>query len=714
MSNYESNTAEITPDDLAILLDVKTPGKLGSHFLDTDKTVLLHQKIVMSWWILERNRQRDNRNERMEQHEYYDGIQWTDEEKIILKDRGQQPYTYNRIKPSIDWMIGTERQTRIDYAVLPRKEEDSKAAENKTKLLKYVQDVNKARFIRSQVAKDQFISGLGWLDIGIRSDSEDEPLYIGYEDWRNVWHDSAAKTKDGSDGRFQFRSKIVDYDIALAMFPDRSDCLRANVNQSENWYSDQYDEMGLDPELDALYGDSIDAEYRRLRVRLVACEYRVPEKVKVIRGKSLGSIDGIIFDETNEGMQTLVNGGHASLYDAVKMVMYKMIFCGKYVLQWRKRVYNHNKFSLVPYWAYSDKKTGMPFGAVKQCMDPQNDLNKRFSKGMHYLSTKQTISEEGAIEDIDAFNEEKSRPDGDMVVADGKLDKIRLLDQWQLGREHISLMEMDAGFIESIAGVTDENRGVQTNAISGKAIQSRQMQGHTQTMELYDNMRMGEQIAGEIELSLIEQFYTEEKTIRLTGDRGTAEYATINDGQEMNDITATQADFIIESDTYHATVRQSMFEAIGAMIIELPEQLQIALADVWVDLSDIPQRKIAVERIRAITNQKDPNEDPNDPEVQARLEQEQQEMARQREIEDKMIALEMALKEADIALKEAQARETDAEAEREIATAREKIASIATKVKEVQIKKAEVMDKIETRQETNRPAGNPARLPGRS
>lgn len=726
--SIDSDRSEISPDDMTKLLGIKFPKTAGTHFLDTDDTVKLHQKMVMGWWRRERNLQKDNRAERMKQHDYYDGIQWTEDEILILEERGQAPYTYNRIKPSIDWMIGTERQTRIDYRVLPRKEDESKPAETKTKLLKYIQDVNKARFIRSQVAKDQFISGLGWLDTGIRSDSEDEPLYIGYEDWRNVWHDSGSKTKDLSDGRFLFRSKIVDYDIALAMVPDRSDCLKANVNnQSKDWYSDMYDEIGIDPELDDMEGEGSDAEFRRLRVRLVSCEYRVAERVKVIRGDNLETINGTMYDETNEGMKTLVDGGHASLYDAVKMVMYKMIFCGKYVLQWRKRIYNHNKFSLVPYWGYTDKKTGMPYGAVKQCMDPQDDLNKRFSKGLYYLSAKQTLSEEDAIDDMESFNEEKNSPDGNMVVEQGKMDKIKFLDQWQLGREHINLMEMDASFIESIAGVTDENRGIQTNAISGTAIENRQMQGHTQTMELYDNMRLGEQCSGEIQLSLAEQFYTEEKVIRITGDRGTHEYVTINDGDKLNDITATQADFIIESDTYHATVRQSMFNSIGAMMKDLPEQLQIALADVWVDLSDIPNRELAVERIRAITGQKDPDEDPNDPEVQQRLQEEQEEMQRQKEIEDQVIQLEIFLKEAQVKLTEAQANEKNSEAKRELAIAEKAFNDMVVDLEamklereKIRIEKAKVMETIESRQSAEKrpikdqPTGTPARQPGRS
>ena len=456
---------------------------------------------------------------------------------------------------------------------------------------------------------------------------------------------------------------------------------------------DEHVELGINPDEDDLseMGDTLEQDNYRDRVRLVSCEYTVPSKVKVMRGdEGIGTLNGAIYDEEDQGMAFLVEQGHASLYDAVKMVIWKMIFCGNYVLQNRKRIYRHQRFSLVPVWAYRKKLNNSPYGTVKNVMDPQDDLNKRHSKALFILSTKQSIVQKNAVDDHDAFVEERDRPDGHMVVND--VAGVEIREDRGLAREHVMLMDQDKAFIESISGVTDEARGIETNASSGVAMRSREQQAHVTTAELFDNYRFAFQMSGEIQLSLIEQFYTDEKVIRVAGEKGGLEFIKMNMADEYgeieNDITATQSDFIVEADAYHASVRQAMFESFGGMITKLPPEISLQLLDLWIDLSDLPGKDVMVDRIRAINGQRDPDEDQEDPEVQARLQAEAEEAQKQKEIEERMVELEMALKDAEIG-------EKDAEAEKDRADAQAKIAKIRHDMELLRIKRAEVLAKIE-------------------
>ena len=63
-------------------------------------------------------------------------MQWTQEDAQALIERGQAPLVFNEVKPTIDWIIGTERRTRVDYKILPREKDDEALAEIKTKLMK--------------------------------------------------------------------------------------------------------------------------------------------------------------------------------------------------------------------------------------------------------------------------------------------------------------------------------------------------------------------------------------------------------------------------------------------------------------------------------------------------------------------------------------------------------------------------------------------------
>ena len=684
--------------------DLNVPVKTSPHFLDTDPQTLKYFRMIKNWFAFERQAQAENRLERIKAHNYKDGDQWEDEDKEVVEGRGQKASVFNIIKQNVDWLIGTEKRTRVDYAILPRKKAESKEAEAKTKLIKYVTDVNKAGFARSLAFEDAIISGKGYLDHGIRSDNSEEPLYIRYADWRNVWDDSLAKERDNSDGRYQFLSKIVDYDIAVAMFPGRADVVRLALNQSDNAI-DEFVETDVDPESDEMIemGNPLEMDNQRDRVRLVSCEYKIPTKQKIIRGEGIGALNGVEYNAQNSDMKYLVDGGHASTFDAVRMVMWKMIFCGNSVLQNRKRIYNHQHFSLVPMWCYKKKKNNDCYGIVLNQIDPQDDLNKRRSKALFILSTKQSMAQETAIADHDDFITERDRPDGHMIVDD--LAGVKLIEERDIADAHIKLMEQDIKFIESVGGVSDEARGVETNATSGIAIQTRERQAHVTTAEPFDNYRYAFQVSGEIQLSLAEQFFTQEKTFRITGDKGMPDFIEINmpgeNGEIQNDITSTQADFVVEADSYHATVRQAMFESFGDMLSKLPPEMAIQLLDLWIDLSDLPGKEVMVERVRAINGQGNPDEDPDDQEVQMKRLAEQEELRRQQAIEDKLLGLEISLKEAEV-------EEKHAKSEKDLAEAKSKLHRIQTDINLTKIKKAEALNKIEMSEKMPKPANTKA------
>ena len=113
-------------------------------------------------------------------HDYYDHLQLTDEEKAELISRGQAPLVYNKASMTVDWLTGTERRTRIDYDVKPKTRDAVDSAEAKKKLLKYQSDTNYIGFNRSRAFKDAVIGGVGWTETGIRGDMDQELVLHAY------------------------------------------------------------------------------------------------------------------------------------------------------------------------------------------------------------------------------------------------------------------------------------------------------------------------------------------------------------------------------------------------------------------------------------------------------------------------------------------------------------------------------------------------------
>jgi hypothetical protein len=79
---------------------------------------------LLSWYYLEKERQALNRLEMAMDADFYDNLQWSPDDAQILKDRGQMPLVFNEVAPMVDWLIGTQRRTAVDWRVLPRSEDD--------------------------------------------------------------------------------------------------------------------------------------------------------------------------------------------------------------------------------------------------------------------------------------------------------------------------------------------------------------------------------------------------------------------------------------------------------------------------------------------------------------------------------------------------------------------------------------------------------------
>ena len=612
---------------------------------------------IKAWWAYTRSIQAPARAECLKDHDIYDGDQWDPDDKAEVEARGQIATVFNRVKPTIDWIIGSEKKNRIDFRVLPRTSEDAKPAEAKTHILKYLSDVNKLPTERSQAFKDTVISGLGWLEAGVTKDVTKEPIFIDYEDWRNIWYDPLSVRLDLKDARFMFRRKRVDLDVACSMFSEFSGALKILANSSvidEGAYSQEYADEDTDLEsMIEMTGFEGTDRAQRNRLELVECWYKTPENIEIMDNgtQDLGTLRGQKYHADDPAHKDLVEGRYASLTSSIRMVIRCMIFAGDLVLQDQESPYNHNRFPFIPIWGFRKKKDNTQYGPVRNLRDIQDDLNKRRSKALFILSTNQIIADDDAVTDWDELADEVSRPDG--IIKKKKGSEIEINNDRGLAQEHVALMNQDAEYIEAVGGVTDEQMGRETNAISGKAIEARKEQGNIVNSEVFDNLRVSTQMLGEIILSLIEQYYTDQKIFRITNEKNQPEFIEINGvdpetNDPLNDITKAQADFVVDSSAWTASIRQATFETLMEMIKDMAPEIAINLLDLVVDLSDIPGKEDLVARIRMVNGQSDPDADQNDPDLQAEQDAQRQADEAQALFEETMQKLEMSKLESEI------------------------------------------------------------------
>jgi len=633
--------------------------------LDSSSATDLHSRLI-GHYLRELDAQGNSRRLMEQDEAFYDHDQWDREALAVLEKRGQEPLTYNVIAQSINWVLGTERRTRTDYRILPRNKEARGAAEKKSHLLKYLADVNKTEFHVSRSFADAAKVGLGWIESGVQDDSEGEPIYERYESWRNIIYDTAAQELDLSDARFIFRTKWVDVDTASAMFPERKGIVEASTSSHYEWgaFLDRHGDDAMDSQeylaeqAGHQYHSIEHPSYARDRVRLIEAWFKVPVMEDRMAG---GEFRGEIYDPESLGHQVSVASGFAEVRKRLTQRVHVMVMTLRGVLWMSPSPYRHNRYPFTPIWGYRKAADSTPYGIIRGMISAQKDLNKRLSKALAIINSNKVIMDEGAVADLDEFEEEISRPDAIIVKRQGKELSINV--DRDLASAHIDIMNLSMSMVQTLSGITDEALGRTTNATSGRAIQSRQEQGAMSTAAIFDNLRLARQIHGEKVLSLIEQFMTEEKTFRITNRRGSPDYITVNDGMPENDIVRTKADYIISEDAWNASLRQAAVQQFMELLTQVgPVQPQIVmvLLDLLVEMMDLPSGDEVVNRIRQITGMEDPDADPNmpDPQRQAR----EQAKAQQAEMEGRAAQANLAKLEGEAAEKMARAEKAKADA----------------------------------------------------
>lgn len=631
------------------------------HPLDTPEMQRI-QRRLLGYYETELIKQGPNRTLMARDEDYYDNEQIDEKTRQELEERGQTPIVYNVISSTINWVLGSEKRGRSDFKVLPRRKDGSKPAERKSQLLKYLSDVNRTPFSISTAFEDATKAGVGWLEAGVQDEDDGEPVYARHESWRNMLWDSTATEKDLSDGRYIIRTKWVDLDVALAMFPRRAGALNASATDGLRRGTDLIDgDEAMDSLEDELMSTTslispLDGQYSRPRVRLIEVWYRTPTKVERLRG---GDFSGDRFEKDSPAHQEQLDAGHAVLAEKVMMRVKVAVMTTSHLLFHGDSPYRHNKWPFTPVWGNRRARTGLPYGMIRGMIGLQDDINQRAMKALYILSTNKVVMDEGAVPDLDAFAEEVARPDGILVKKKGhelKIDQDR-----DLAAPHLEMMSRSISLVQSQSGVTDELMGRTTNARSGVAIEARQSQGSLSTSGLFENLRYAKQVHGEKELSLTEQYFTEEKSFRITNTRGSPDYITVNDGLPENDIVRTKADYIISEDDWRSTVRQAQVEELMELMMKLaPASPQIAMVmlDLIVEGMDVPSRDEIVRRIRQVTGMRDPDaEQPTQEEVAKA-----QEAAEQAAMQKAMMQAQIAEKQASAQAKAAQAGKVEADA----------------------------------------------------
>lgn len=437
----------------------------------------------------------EERAEGEEARGYYDGKQWTEAEAKILRARKQPVVTDNKIKDKIEFMLGMERKGRTDPKAFARNQNtDEQQAEAATDGLRYVSDDNLFNYVRSAFAEEIFIEGRGSAEI-IVDPSVPGPIpkiVIREIAWDRTYVDPRSRRLDYKDARYKGIVIWMDADDALEKWPDQAEEIEASFDESLV-NSDTYEDS---PHF------YVEGKHRR-RVQIFEHYYIQKGEWWYCKFVAGGFLE-------KPAVSTYLDADTGRPDCPIEMQA-----------------------------LYREKKTGRAYGLVRRYKDLQDEWNKRRSKAVHQLNTKQVFMESGAAGSADGavekLRKEVARPDGIAEFIPGM--KWEVKDGADLSQAHLNMMVL-AGQSLQATGPNAALAGL-SGDISGRAKEFDQQGGLIAVDYPFDAVRyMTLRIYRQV-WNRIKQFWTDEAWVRVR-DEEQVKFTALNRKVTRREVIAAE------------------------------------------------------------------------------------------------------------------------------------------------------------------------------
>lgn len=414
--------------------------------------------------------------------DFYDGIQWTDEEIADMEERRQPVVTYNRIARKVNVMRGTEVRTRTDPSGLPRTPQHGQDSEAVTDALRFVGDHNDYPRVKGEAFDNLAVEGLCAAIVDTESEGDDEvSIKIRGIPFDRFIYDPHSRKPDFTDSKFKGLLTWYNVDDAIEEY--------ANRTQDE---AERSRITGIIKNSAATSAMTENADTYDDR----------PKQRWYDHGRKRIAVVELYFRQMDERLGLVWHVAHFTKH--------------AFLVEPRVVAYTDTKgvpqCPVVATSAFVNRENER-YGVVRHMIDPQKELNKRRSKALHYLNVAQIIMEEGAVEDVETVRSEIARPDGVVVIRDREalFEVNRMLE---LAQGHVQMMQDAKAEIDTI-GPDAALAAADQRALSGVAIQRRQQQGTMELEPLFDHMRAWQKSIFEQAWYRIRQFWTYQKWMRL-------------------------------------------------------------------------------------------------------------------------------------------------------------------------------------------------------
>ncbi|UKA08696.1 portal protein [Photobacterium damselae subsp. damselae] len=579
---------------------------------------------------------------------YYDGDQLAPEVISILKERNQPRTTHNLIKPTINGVLGMEAKTRTDLLVTADDQDDEMEQLAEAINAEFSDVCRLARLdkARSDAYASQIKSGIGFVEVFRNPDLFGSKYKIKNVPRDEIFWDWLSTECDWSDARWVMRRRWIDTDELISLIPGKAEIIKNAANCWHNFVDvDHID--GMDSNLLSAYNEyqswsREDSEWlsgNRQRIRLQIIYYRKIERKPVIE-LSDGRI--IEYQSQNIAHVTAVAMGKVKLQMAQASTIIESWYAGPHHLGDKLCDAPYGMFPIVPFWGYRKDSSGEPYGLVADAIPAQDEVNFRRIRLTWLLQAKRVLMDEDATNMSDrAVQEEVERPDGLIKLNPDRRNQKSMSEVFQvqqdfnIASQQFSVMQESMKLIQDAMGVYSSFLGQDGGQKSGVAIANLVEQGATTLAEINDNYRFACQLVGELILGYILNDMKGRRNYKLIinrDDKSKRKPIVINEETEQglnNDVTRLRAHIALAPIQQTTAYKSQLAERMMQITSQLPPEVQSAVIDLVLELSDIPNKSEFMDRIRKALGVEKDLEDMTPEEQKVASEQHQQELVQQ-------------------------------------------------------------------------------------
>lgn len=416
--------------------------------------------------------------------DYYDSKQWTDPEIKKLKTQKQAPTVSNRIKPKIDSLMGMETTNRTTAKAFPRTQKHQQASEAATESIRFVLQDNIFEKTRSSAFENMLIEGIGGCEVIVKPVKDEFKVIINQIPWDRMFFDPHSRRKDFSDARYLGQIVWMDFDEALELYPEGEDHLNT-MSAGATTFDDK-----------PRWLDS-----KRKRVKIVELYYRK---------------DGDVWYSCFTRSGFLKEPKVSPYKDEEDNTEWPYEFASPFV----------------------DREGGR-YGAVRQLLDMQDEINKRRSKALHLMSVRQVRGERGAVEDVNKARQELAKPDGYIETTPGM--EFEVLKTGDMAAAQFNLLTEAKQEIDAV-GANAALMGKTTNQdASGRALLAREAAGKTELAPVFDTLKGWDYKVYKKIWNRIHQYWKAEKWIRVTDDEQNLRWVGLNKPTTKGEVVLQKA-----------------------------------------------------------------------------------------------------------------------------------------------------------------------------